>query len=286
MQTVNLSADLRETICAWRVSGDSIAFVPTMGNLHDGHLRLMQEARRKADRVVASIFVNPSQFGPAEDFAAYPRTPGEDADKLGAAGVDLLYLPEVAEIYPDDSVNMTFVEVPGLSSDLCGKFRPGHFRGVATVVLKLFNQVRPDFAMFGEKDYQQLTVIRRMVRDLNLPVEIESVATVRESSGLAMSSRNAYLSKDERAKAALLYAGLCRAVEELERGRRDFSAIEAEQEAVLAEAGFSVDYFAIRCQSDLVIPRTGDMSLIILAAARLGATRLIDNFRVHLEFLP
>ena len=283
MQTLGLIVELRETIRAWRAAGDRIAFVPTMGNLHDGHLRLVDEARRESDRVVVSVFVNPSQFGPTEDFGAYPRTPAEDAGKLSALGVDLLYIPEAAEIYPEDPANMTFVEVPGLSEDLCGRFRPGHFRGVATVVLKLFNQVQPDLAVFGEKDFQQLTMIRRMVRDMNLPMEILGVPTVREPTGLAMSSRNAYLAEDDRARAGLLYAGLCQAAETLHEGCRDFSGIEAQQTSLLTEAGFSVDYFAIRRQEDLLVPRLEDERLVVLVAARLGRTRLIDNLKVCLD---
>lgn len=283
MQTLGLIVELRETIRAWRAAGDRIAFVPTMGNLHDGHLRLVDEARRESDRVVVSVFVNPSQFGPSEDFGAYPRTPAEDAGKLSALGVDLLYLPEVAEIYPEDPANMTFVEVPGLSEDLCGRFRPGHFRGVATVVLKLFNQVQPDLAVFGEKDFQQLTMIRRMVRDMDLPMEILGVPTVREPTGLAMSSRNAYLAEDDRVRAGLLYAGLCQAAETLHQGCRDFSGIEAHQTSLLTEAGFSVDYFAIRRQEDLLVPRLEDERLVVLVAARLSRTRLIDNLKVCLH---
>ncbi|MFM2005594.1 MAG: hypothetical protein RLZZ09_1249 [Pseudomonadota bacterium] len=283
MQTLGLIVELRETIRAWRAAGDRIAFVPTMGNLHDGHLRLVDEARRESDRVVVSVFVNPSQFGPSEDFGAYPRTPAQDAGKLSSLGVDLLYIPKVAEIYPEDPANMTFVEVPGLSEDLCGRFRPGHFRGVATVVLKLFNQVQPDLAVFGEKDFQQLTMIRRMVWDMNLPMEILGVPTVREPTGLAMSSRNAYLAEEDRVRAGLLYAGLCQAVETLHRGCRDFSGIEAQQTSLLTEAGFSVDYFAIRRQEDLLAPRLEDERLVVLVAARLGRTRLIDNLKVCLD---
>jgi len=285
MKSLGLIAELRETVLEWRAAGDRIAFVPTMGNLHDGHLRLVNEARSLADRVVVSVFVNPSQFGPFEDFGAYPRTPAEDAAKLGALDVDLLYLPEVAEMYPDDPARMAFIELPGLSEDLCGKFRPGHFRGVATVVLKLFNQVQPDLAVFGEKDYQQLTIIRRMVRDMNLPVDILGVPTVRESNGLAMSSRNAYLSKDDRVRAGLLFAALCQAGEALQRGCRDFSVIEDRQTKALSDAGFGVDYFAIRRQDDLRLPTSEDLSLVVLVAARLGRTRLIDNLKVGLDLL-
>ena len=283
MLSTGLMAGLRERLRGWRLAGNSTALVPTMGNLHEGHLRLVEEARREADRVAVSIFVNPSQFGPAEDFAAYPRTPAEDLDKLKSVGADLVYLPEVAEMYPVHPDEMTFVEVPGLSEDLCGKFRPGHFRGVASIVLKLFNQVQPDVAVFGEKDFQQLMIIRRMVLDLNLPVKILGVETVREPGGLAMSSRNAYLSEGDRGRAGLIYAGLCQAKEELQQGRRDFSNIEVERSTVLAESGFNVDYFAIRRQTDLRMPGFDDDQLAVLVAARLGSTRLIDNLKVCLD---
>ena len=283
MLSTGLMAELRERVHGWRVAGNSIALVPTMGNLHEGHLRLVKEARREADRVAVSIFVNPSQFGPGEDFSAYPRTPAEDLDKLKSVGADLVYLPEVSEMYPEHPDEMTFVEVPGLSEDLCGKFRPGHFRGVATIVLKLFNQVQPDVAIFGEKDFQQLMIIRRMVRDLNLSVKILGVETVREPGGLAMSSRNAYLSEGDRGRAGLIYAGLCQAKEELQQGRRDFSNIEAERTTALTESGFHVDYFAIRRQTDLRMPGFEDDQLAVLVAARLGSTRLIDNLKVCLN---
>jgi len=282
MLTVNSIAGLREQIHVWRLSGDTIAFVPTMGNLHAGHVHLVKEARRQADRVVVSIFVNPLQFGPGEDFAAYPRTRDEDAGRLRAAGADLLFMPEASAMYPLDATAMSVVEVPGLSDDLCGRFRPGHFRGVATVVLKLFNQVQPDMAVFGEKDYQQLVIIRRMVNDLDLPVRILSVPTVRETNGLAMSSRNAYLTGAERVKAALLHAELELALKALSQGRRDFSTMEIEHAAALESAGFQVDYFAIRRQQDLRQPDIHDRQLVILVAARLGRARLIDNLKVSL----
>ncbi|MDD1651265.1 MAG: pantoate--beta-alanine ligase [Methylococcaceae bacterium] len=282
MLTVNSIAGLREQIHVWRLSGDTIAFVPTMGNLHAGHVHLVKEARRQADRVVVSIFVNPLQFGPGEDFAAYPRTRDEDAGRLRAAGADLLFMPEASAMYPLDATAMSVVEVPGLSDDLCGRFRPGHFRGVATVVLKLFNQVQPDIAVFGEKDYQQLVIIRRMVNDLDLPVRILSVPTVRETNGLAMSSRNAYLTEAERVKAALLHAELELALKELSQGRRDFSTMEIEHATALESAGFQVDYFAIRRQQDLRQPDAHELQLVILVAARLGRARLIDNLKVSL----
>lgn len=251
-----------------------------MGNLHAGHIRIVEEAKKQGDRVVVSSFVNPAQFGPAEDFAAYPRTPDSDAEKLRAAEADLLFLPDTDELYPRDPAAMTFVEVPILSEDLCGEFRPGHFRGVATVVCKLFNQVQPDVALFGEKDYQQLTIIRRLVADLDIPVRIQAVPTVREPNGLAMSSRNAYLTEEERAHAGLLYGSLSVAAEALNQGERDFARIERERAVSLAGFGFRVDYFAIRRQGDLGIPGPLDRQLVVLVAARLGKTRLIDNIPV------
>ncbi len=282
MQIVQSVPALRQSVRLWREQSLSVAFVPTMGNLHAGHIKLVEEARGLADRVAASIFVNPSQFGAGEDFAAYPRTPEEDAAQLAAAGTDLLFLPPVEALYPSDPAAMAFVEVPGLSSDLCGRFRPGHFRGVATVVCKLLNQVQPDVAVFGEKDYQQLAIIRRMVADLDIPARIHGVPTVREASGLALSSRNAYLAPEEKSRAAQVYANLLEAAEELRRGARDFARIERERSAALAARGFQPDYFAIRRQADLAPPVPDDTRLVILVAARLGKARLIDNLRVDL----
>lgn len=280
MQISDSISHLCATVRQWRRDGLTVGFVPTMGNLHAGHIQLVEEARKVADRVVVSIFVNPSQFGPTEDFERYPRTPTEDMEKLRGAAADLLFLPSVATIYPSDSTAMTFVEVPGLSDDLCGQFRPGHFRGVATVVLKLFNLVQPDVALFGEKDYQQLTIIRRMVRDLNVAVEIIGVPTVREADGLAMSSRNAYLLDAERPKARLIHASLVEAREKLAGGNSRFVDIEKEQAAFLNAEGFRTDYFAIRRLDDLSLPKPDETRLIVLVAAYLGRTRLIDNLQV------
>ncbi len=281
MKNLTTIAAVRAQVAEWRQDGAVIGFVPTMGNLHAGHLRLVEEARRAGcDRVVVSIFVNPSQFGPGEDFSAYPRTPDADADHLRGAGADLLYLPGESEIYPRQLEQMTQLEVPGLSDDLCGAFRPGHFRGVATVVLKLLNQVQPDLAAFGEKDFQQLTLIRRMVADLDVPVRILGVPTVREPSGLAMSSRNSYLSGEERAQAAGIYAELCRAGERLRAGGMALAEIETDGARCLRESGFVVDYFAVRRPEDLSVPLPEDRAWIVLVAARLGGTRLIDNLSV------
>lgn len=279
METVDTISRLREVLKSWRLAGETIAFVPTMGNLHEGHLTLVKEARKLARRVVVSIFVNPTQFSAGEDFGAYPRTPEEDADKLNGAGVDLLFLPDAAEIYPPGAA--TFVEVPGISEELCGAFRPGHFRGVATVVCKLFNMVQPDIALFGEKDWQQLTVIRRMAADLNIPVEIVGVPTVREAGGLAMSSRNGYLSVEEKNLAVTLYRCLRATQSALEAGGRDFPKLEAAQLDTLREAGFRPDYFAIRRLADLGEPAADEREFVVLAAAWLGKARLIDNLKVR-----
>lgn len=280
MQLIKSIPVLRETLRSWRHVGEIVAFVPTMGNLHAGHLRLVEQARSMADRVVASIFVNPTQFSAGEDFGAYPRTPEADIEKLAVADVDLLFMPEADEIYPPNA--LSHVEVPGLSEQLCGAVRPGHFRGVATVVGKLFNLVQPDVALFGEKDWQQLVVIRRMVADLNFPVRIVGVPTVREADGLAMSSRNSYLSEDARRQASLLYQSLLAVQAELHAGRRDFADMEAEQLAVLQAAGFKPDYLAIR-QLDLSLPVEDAGEFVVLVAAWLGRARLIDNLRVRVE---
>lgn len=268
-------SELRNAIAGWRSAGEHVAFVPTMGNLHAGHLRLVSEARKKADRVVVSIFVNPTQFGAGEDFETYPRTEREDREKLEAAGVDLLFLPSVAEMYAPDA--KTVVSVAGLSELYCGTSRPGHFNGVATVVCKLFNIVQPDIALFGLKDFQQLAVIRAMVRDLNFSVEIIAVDTVREPSGLAMSSRNGYLSPEEMKVAPKLYASLCAARDAVLAGRQPYADIEIRSMLLLREAGFQPDYFSICRGSDLKKAETEDKDLVILAAAKLGRTRLIDN---------
>ncbi|MDD5035917.1 MAG: pantoate--beta-alanine ligase [Methylococcaceae bacterium] len=278
MKHIESVADLRESLRIWRMRGESIAFVPTMGNLHAGHLHLVEEAKKQAERVVVSIFVNPTQFSAGEDFGSYPRTPEKDAAQLRESGVDLLFMPDTETMYPRGS--STFVEVPGISETLCGSFRPGHFRGVATVVCKLFNMVQPEVALFGEKDFQQLTVIHRMVADLNLPVRVIGVPTVREANGLAMSSRNGYLSTEEKSQAALLYQSLLAAKAALEAGERDYRSIETQQLENLKEGGFVPDYFVIR-KVDLAEPASCDRDFVILLAARLGKARLIDNIRVR-----
>ena len=280
MQTVHTIAELRAQVMAWKRAGEQVAFVPTMGNLHRGHIHLVECARELAPRTVASIFVNPMQFGPSEDFAAYPRTLDADSRQLEAAGLDLLFAPSVAEVYPRPLEQMTQVTVPELPAVLCGASRPTHFSGVTTVVSKLFNMVQPDIAVFGEKDWQQLVIIRRMATDLDMPVAIVGVPTVREPDGLALSSRNGYLSAEERAIAPTLYATLRATAERLRAGERDFAALEAEAKAQLASAGFRPDYFEIRRPDDLQRPNLEDAELRIFAAAWLGRARLIDNWPV------
>lgn len=279
MKTISARGELRDTVTSWRKSGQRIAFVPTMGNLHAGHGDLVTRARKLADRVVVSIFVNPMQFGPNEDFAQYPRTPVEDAELLTRLGADVLFVPDATDIYPQGYEQSTFIDIPGLTDILCGAFRPGHFRGVATVVAKLFNLVAPDVAVFGEKDFQQLMVIRRMVSDLCMPVEIVGAPTVREADGLAMSSRNRYLSASDRAAAPAIHRALTAAVERLKSGDRDIEAIERAGGDALTAAGFKLDYFAVRDAANLKMPSDTTREFVVLTAARIGKARLIDNVR-------
>lgn len=283
MRTVYTIADLRAAVAQWRAAGERVALVPTMGNLHEGHLRLVDRARNLADRVLVSIFVNPTQFGPSEDFEHYPRTLEADSGKLEQRATDLIFAPAVEEVYPGGSEAGTRVEVPGLSELLCGEFRPGHFVGVATVVAKLLNMAQPDVAVFGTKDYQQLAVIRRMVRDLSMPIDIEGVTTVREANGLAMSSRNAYLSTSERETAAELYRILKQTADRLHAGERDIPTLEAEGLSHLRSRGFVPDYFTVRRAADLQPPRPDDKALVALVAAHLGRARLIDNLEITLS---
>ncbi len=275
MRTVKTICELREAIKIWRLAGESVAFVPTMGNLHAGHLQLVSTAKTKADHVVVSIFVNPAQFGVGEDFETYPRTEREDREKLEAENADLLFQPSVAEIYAPDA--KTTVTVTGLSDLYCGESRPGHFSGVATVVCKLFNIVQPNIALFGLKDFQQLTVIKTMVRDLNIPVEITGVDTVREPSGLAMSSRNGYLTDDEKRIAPKLYHSLCAARDAVLVGNQIYADIERQALHFLQQAGFNPDYFSVCRSRDLKKAVPEDVDLVLLAGAKLGRTRLIDN---------
>jgi pantoate--beta-alanine ligase len=279
MLSVSTIADVRTHVARWHEQKQRVVFVPTMGNLHAGHVSLIEAARQHGDRFVASIFVNPMQFGPNEDFAHYPRTPAQDAKMLEDAGCDLMFMPDVGEIYPNGAAQATRIEVPGISNILCGEFRPGHFEGVATVVAKLFHIVDPDVAIFGEKDFQQLTVIRRMVADLCLRVEIVGAPTVRESDGLAMSSRNQYLSTEERKLAPAIHRQLSQAVAALKAGERDFGKIEGMGRAALDGAGFRTDYFSVRDARSLAPARPDTRHFVVLTASRLGKARLIDNIQ-------
>lgn len=277
MQIIHTVRELR----AWRKNAGTVAFVPTMGNLHEGHLALVREAKKRAGNVVVSIFVNRLQFGQGEDFDKYPRTLQQDADKLEAEGVAVIFAPDEKELYPNVEQRYN-VEPPHLQNELCGKFRPGHFRGVATVVSKLFNIVLPDVACFGKKDYQQLAVIKGLTEDLNFDVEIVPVDTGRAEDGLALSSRNQYLSAAERAEAPRLYRELQAVAESLKQGGLDYAGLEKRAVQSLTEHGWTVDYVEIRHAGTLEVARTGDRRLVVLAAARLGATRLIDNVEIKL----
>ena len=280
MDIVTSIAAIRGYLGAWRREGLRIVFVPTMGNLHAGHMSLIETARRHGDRFIASIFVNPMQFGPNEDFAHYPRTPTQDERMLADAGCDLMFMPDVAEIYPQGAARSTRVEVPGLSTVLCGEFRPGHFDGVSTIVATLFNIVGPDVAVFGEKDFQQLTIIRKMVADLRMPVKIIGAPTVRDADGLAMSSRNQYLTPDERKAAPTIHGTLQAVAQRLKAGERDFVDLERFGLRALESAGFKPDYFSIRQADNLAQPAPDATALVVLTAARLGKARLIDNVQV------
>ena len=255
-----------------------IVFVPTMGNLHAGHISLMEQARAHGDTVVASIFVNRLQFGPNEDFDKYPRTFQADCEKLAASGVNVLFAPTESDLYPEPQ--NYYVEPPGIQNILDGEFRPGHFRGVATVVTKLFNCVQPDAAVFGKKDYQQLMVIRNMTRQLALPIDIIGGETVRADDGLALSSRNGYLSTEERAEAPRLYRELNLIRDAIRAGNQAYESLEKAATAALTAKGWKTDYIAIRRQADLDHPQAAGEPLVVLAASRLGATRLIDNIEI------
>lgn len=281
MKTEVTISGLRGALRAARKAGKSIAFVPTMGNLHDGHITLVKAAKRRADVVVASIFVNPTQFGVNEDFNQYPRTLAADSTLLADAACDLLFAPDASEMYPDGRSQSTSVSVSGITESLCGASRPGHFTGVATVVSKLFNIVQPDMALFGEKDYQQLAVIRRLARELCFPVEIIGVPTVRAEDGLALSSRNGFLSAEERKQAPLLYQTLSSLRTAITDGQRDYKMLAQAAQAHLAKCGFTPDYLEVLRQ-DLETPSPEDAELVILVAAKLGTTRLIDNLAFEL----
>lgn len=279
MQTVRQPEALREAIASFRAAGERVALVPTMGALHAGHMALVEAARRQADRVVVSIFVNPKQFGPNEDFDRYPRKETTDSAMLKQGGADLLWLPPVEAMYPEGFA--TSISVSGVSELLDGAARPGHFDGVATVVAKLFNQVRPDIALFGEKDFQQLAVVRRMAQDLDMGVEVIGVVTQRDDDGLALSSRNAYLMPEDRAKAIALPRALGAAARSIEEGG-DAAAALGQARDTMNAAGFEVDYVELVDAETLGEPQR-DRPGRLLAAARIGTTRLIDNIPVSLN---
>ena len=276
MQTVHTVAEVREYVRGWHQIGLSVGFVPTMGNLHDGHISLIKEARARCDVVVVSIFVNPTQFGPNEDFDRYPRTLDADAAALVDAGTDLLFAPSVEEMYPLGQ-NQTWVDVDGLGDYLCGASRAGHFRGVTTVVSKLFNIVQPDVAVFGEKDFQQLAILSRMSEELLFPIKIVGASTSRESDGLARSSRNGFLNESERTLAPQLYQTLQQLKADIEAGEQDYRGLESRYRDSLEQAGFQVDYLTVANARSLAPAGADDSDLVVAVAAKLGNTRLIDN---------
>lgn len=282
MNVIATTDALRDQLREWRHAGDHIALVPTMGNLHDGHLALVTLARSRAERVVVSIFVNPTQFMEGEDYEEYPRTLELDKRRLKRVNVDLLFVPDVETMYPFGVDNATSVTVPVLTDELCGSSRPGHFDGVTTVVSRLVSLVQPDVAVFGQKDYQQLLIVRRLVDDLSLPIEIVSAPTEREDDGLAMSSRNQYLSEDERATAPLLYETLKNVATQLQGGSREFEQLEQDAVDTLSSAGFGPEYVSIRRAANLEPPDRDSVELVVLGAATLGAARLIDNVLVEI----
>ena len=283
MITVKTVRELRAAVARARSEGKRIGLAPTMGNLHSGHAALITKAAQRADFVVASIFVNPLQFGPNEDLASYPRTLAADQEKLLQAGCHLLFTPSVEEMYPHGMADQTIVSVPSISEGLCGASRPGHFDGVATVVSKLFNMVQPDLAVFGEKDFQQLAVIRALVRDLNMPIQIIGEPTVRAADGLALSSRNSYLSEEQRAIAPELYRVICQIGDAIGKGEQDFIALLDNGKRQLEAAGLRPEYLEIR-EATSLHPATAEHSdLVVLAAVFLGKTRLIDNLHLNRE---
>lgn len=284
MQTFSTNTLLQNTLRDARKAGQSIAFVPTMGNLHEGHLDLVRKAHGLCDVVVVSIFVNPLQFGKGEDLSTYPRTLAADKEKLFKEGAQLLFTPNVEEIYPEGMAAQTLVRVPGLSETLCGSSRPGHFDGVTTVVSKLFNIVQPDVAIFGQKDFQQLSIIQKMVRDLCMPVKVVGIATARDEDGLAKSSRNGFLTDEQRHIAPVIHQTLVSCREAIACGFDNFLQLESHARMKLLQAGFEPDYFAIRDARTLRAVTEDTEEIAILAAARLGSTRLIDN--VHITLNP
>lgn len=283
MQVIQSLAVMREQIDEWRIKGARIVLVPTMGNLHEGHLALVRHAKSLADKVIVSIYVNPTQFGVGEDFGSYPRTLEKDCHALMAAGAHLVFTPDEATMYPLGTKNATHIHVPGVSTKLDGKHRPGHFDGVATVVCRLLAMVTPDVAVFGQKDYQQVLVIRQMVRDLSMSVAVATAPTVRAEDGLALSSRNQYLDESQRLLAPMLHAQLSRIAERLTAGARNYKALRHEALAALEEAGFLPDYVCVRDPVTLKKSRDDDSHWVVLGAATLGRTRLIDNIVVRAD---
>ena len=274
--------ELQQYVQHWKDHGESIAFIPTMGNLHEGHMSLIEKGQSLSDRSICSIFVNPMQFGPNEDWDHYPRSLDSDLEKLEAIGCDLVYLPTASELYPEGLDKISQVQVTDLTDNYEGAHRPGHFTGVATVVLKLFNIVKPDVSVFGKKDYQQYRVISKMVEDFNLDVQIIGQETTREASGLATSSRNQYLDAAQKEKAAMIYRTLQQVAAGIDQGERDFRALEQDASASLDDAGFKTDYFNI-CNAETLLPATADdRDLVILVTAVMGQTRLLDNIEVSL----
>ncbi|RUO47406.1 pantoate--beta-alanine ligase [Pseudidiomarina donghaiensis] len=268
-----------EELRAWRAQlTGTVALVPTMGNLHEGHLKLVDRAKQLADHVVVSIFVNPMQFGANEDLASYPRTFDADCIALAERGAHAVFAPSVADVYPRGLEQQTYIEVPGISEILCGASRPGHFRGVATIVAKLFNMVQPQVAVFGEKDFQQLQVIRLMTRDLSLPVDVIGMPTERASDGLALSSRNGYLSQEHRTAAPILYRSLQRIADDIKAEEKPETALQ-NAASVIEKAGFTIDYLELRRREDLAPATASDRELVVLVAAFIGTTRLIDNLQ-------
>jgi pantoate--beta-alanine ligase len=282
MQQVSSLEQLRQQVKQWRQQGLIIGFVPTMGNLHAGHLSLVEKAKQHADKVIVSIFVNPLQFNEQSDLDAYPRTQDKDTAQLAEKACDIVFMPETMTVYPEGMAKQSKITVPEIGDRLCGAHRPGHFDGVATVVTKLFNMVMPDIAVFGEKDYQQLLLIKKLVHDLNMPIKIIGAQTHREQGGLAMSSRNQYLSTTERTSATEIYQTLLDIKQSLENGRNDFTTLCEQAKQAMEQKGFDVDYIEICRETDLKPAQSSDKALRILIAAQLGPARLIDNLPYHL----
>jgi pantoate--beta-alanine ligase len=282
MQVIDSINAIRAQIKAWKLQSQTVAFVPTMGNLHQGHLSLVQKAQTLADKVVVSVFVNPMQFDDQNDLAAYPRTLQQDIQCLTEVACDVVFTPTSGMMYPLGMKNHSVVNVPGTDDKLCGLHREGHFDGVATVVSKLFNIVQADIAIFGEKDYQQLSLIKKLVADLNIPIDIVAAPTHREQNGLAMSSRNQYLTEDEKVQASAIFQRLTELAEKLHAGEQDYEQLQKQTCDLLAQDGFEPEYVDIRNASNLSLAKPDDKNLRILAAARLGKARLIDNIACNL----